>query len=77
VILGGVVVALALAAGFISLGRWGRRNLGSLIPADASAQRRRKDTRSLRRGARTCFVVGGIFAIFAVVLGVNGISALL
>jgi len=67
------LLAAAPAAALLALGNWGMRNLEDLVPAGASPDRRRKDERSLRRGARSCFGLGALFAVFAVVLGVSSV----
>jgi hypothetical protein len=69
----GAVISAIVAAAFIGLSRWGLRNVTELVPAHSSPERRAKDERSLRRGARSCFAVGVLFALFAVVLTVDSI----
>jgi hypothetical protein len=56
----------ALAALFLGLGRWGRHNAADLVPTALSAYGRAKRERSLRRGARSCQLLGSLFAVFAV-----------
>jgi uncharacterized iron-regulated membrane protein len=57
-----------VAAAFVALSRWGQRNLDQLVPAHYSPERRAKDERSIRRGARSCFAIGILFALFSVAL---------
>lgn len=62
----GVVLLTLVAAGFALLGSWGLRNAPDLVPANLSEERRTKDVRALRRGARSCQVAAGFFAILGV-----------
>ena len=62
------VVFALVAVAFVSLSRWGRRHVGELVPAHYSPERRDKDERALRRGVRSCFAIGILFALFSVVL---------
>jgi hypothetical protein len=71
----GALVALLPAAAFIALGRWGLRNLETFVSVSATAQRRVKDERSFRRGARSCFALGTLFALFAVFLAVSSVAS--
>jgi hypothetical protein len=68
------LLATLPAAAFIALGRWGLRNLESFVPASASVDRRRKDERTFRRGARSCFALGGLFLVLAVLLGISSLG---
>jgi hypothetical protein len=68
------LLALLPAAAFVALGRWGLRNLEGFVPVSASPERRAKDERGFRRGARSCFAFGALFAVFAVVLAVDSIA---
>jgi hypothetical protein len=70
----GVLASTLVAAAFVSLALWGLRNLDDLVPARSSSDRREKDLRSLRRGARSCFAIGLLFAAWAVVLAVNAVA---
>jgi len=64
----GALGTLALSVAFTSLGRWGRRSAPTLVPTTYSPERRAKDVRSLRRGATSCLVAGGLFAVLGLVL---------
>jgi len=59
VISGGVALMALL------LGRWGLRNAAELTPTGATAQRRARDERSIRRGARSLLVMSALFAVLA------------
>ncbi|MCW2789625.1 MAG: hypothetical protein JWQ91_1901 [Aeromicrobium sp.] len=59
------------ALGFMALGRWGLRNTASLVTVTASPERRERDERSLRRGARSCVALGVVFACLAVVVAIE------
>lgn len=64
----GVVVSSAVAAGLIIFGRWGLHNVETLVASNAPDHRRAKDERSIRRGARSCVIFGGMLVIFALVV---------
>lgn len=64
-----VLFSAGVAVAFIGLGRWGMRNLDELVPVRGSAEKQGKDLRSLRRGARSCLVLGVLFAAFSLVQG--------
>ncbi|KQY57222.1 MULTISPECIES: hypothetical protein [unclassified Nocardioides] len=66
-----VLISALVAAGFVSLSLWGLRNVEELVPERPSMARRDKELRSLKRGARSCFLIGLLFATWAVVLAVN------
>ncbi|MCW2752165.1 MAG: hypothetical protein JWR83_3275 [Aeromicrobium sp.] len=66
--------ALCGAAAFAGLGRWGVRNVDSLVPAGISLQGREKDQRSIRRGARSCYVISALFAVFLLALIVGSVT---
>jgi len=68
------VVFALVAVAIVSLSRWGQRNAEVLVPAHYSPDRRAKDLRSLRRGARSCFVIGILFALFSVLLAVGSLA---
>lgn len=61
----------AVAVGFVLLARWGRRNVEHLVPAGVKEERRAKDVRSIRRGAWSCYLIGALFGVWAVVAAVN------
>ncbi|MCF7550722.1 hypothetical protein [Pseudonocardia sp. WMMC193] len=52
------------------IGTWGVRNAGALVPASLPEQTRHSRERTLRRGARTCQVVGPALALAALALTV-------
>jgi hypothetical protein len=64
-------LAAGLAAlGFLALGRWGLRNVESFVPVKASPERRSREERSLRRGARSCLALGTLLSVLAAVVAV-------
>ena len=60
--------SFAFAAALLALGRWGRQNAANLVPASLSAESRAKEQRSLRRGAISVTVLGGLFALLGVLV---------
>lgn len=58
-----VVVAMTMAWAFLSLSRWGRRNVDSLVPATLSGARRDREERRLLRGARSLLVLSAVCAV--------------
>lgn len=68
------VASFAFAAAFFSLARWGTRNAPRLVPASSTVQRREKHERSLRRGARSCFAFGVLFALFGLLTALDVIT---
>jgi hypothetical protein len=68
-----------VVSGFIALvclmvGRWGLRSGGDLVAVTASAERRAREERSIRRGARSCLLLGVLFALLAVVSAMEAIA---
>jgi hypothetical protein len=68
------VASALVAVAFVSLSRWGRHNVGELVPAHYSPERRAKDERSLQRGAKSCLAISILFALFSVVLAVGDLA---
>jgi hypothetical protein len=66
-----VPLTLAIGAAFIGVGRWGRRSAADLVPPSYSEHGRAAKERSLRRGATTCLLAGGLFCVFALVEAVD------
>ncbi|MET8249156.1 hypothetical protein ABZV31_35185 [Streptomyces sp. NPDC005202] len=56
------MVPLLMAGALVVLGRWGLRNAHQVPPWLSSRDRQRR-SRTLRRGARTCYVVAVVFAV--------------
>jgi hypothetical protein len=72
-------VSAALVSGGVALiclllGRWGLRSAGDLVPVTASPERRALEERRIRRGAKSCFVLGALFTLLAVVSAVEGMT---
>lgn len=65
------VAAAVVGLAFLLLGRWGRANQHLLVAATLSDVRREREERSIRRGARSCLVLGAVFLAFAVLQGVE------
>ncbi|WP_067430605.1 hypothetical protein [Nocardioides jensenii] len=65
------LVSALVAVAFVMLARWGQRNVETLVPAGVAPARRDKDARAIRRGARSCLVIGILFAAWSVVLTLN------
>lgn len=65
--MGAVLLPLAGAAVFLSLSRWGRRNAAELVPATLSAERRQREERKIRRGARSLLLFAVLLTLMAVV----------
>jgi hypothetical protein len=70
------LVAFLLATGLIALGRWGRRNAADLVPTSFSPAGRAKKERSLRRGALSLTVLGGLFIVLGLVSGVGATTGI-
>lgn len=68
------VVSGCVALVCFLLGRWGLRSAGDLVPATASPERRALEERRIRRGARSCFVLGVLFTLLAAVSAVEAIT---
>lgn len=64
----------AVALVCFALGYWGNSRARDLVSAHASPERRAREERSLRRGARSCYVMAGLFALLAVVSIVQEVS---
>lgn len=62
-----LIVQLVLASTLLVIGYWGRRNHAELVPADLPEDDRARRGRILNRGARTCQVIGCLFAVLTVV----------
>lgn len=65
------LVSFAFAVAFLSIGRWGRRNAAGLVPVTISPAAQQRKERSLRRGARSVTVLGGLFALLGVLAAVG------
>lgn len=61
---------VALAA--LTLGLWGLNNPAHLVTPGVSEERRARDERRIRRGARSMLVMAGLFAALAVLPLVEG-----
>ena len=70
------IVAFALAAACLAIGRWGRRNAADLVPSSLSAYGQAKQERSLRRGAWSLTAFGLLLAVLGVVSGVDAAMAI-
>jgi len=64
-----VVVAFGLAWAFLALSRWGRRNVDSLVSPTLSTERRAREEKRLRRGARSLLILSVVCAILGIVAG--------
>jgi hypothetical protein len=60
------LMSFVFAAAFLGIGRWGRRNAADLVPATFSSSTRQRKERSLRRGAWSVTVLGGLFVLLGV-----------
>lgn len=60
------VVSGTVAIVCLLLGTWGSTRAADLVPSHLSAERRTRDERSLRRGARSCLVMAALFGLLAV-----------
>jgi hypothetical protein len=58
----------ALGIALFALGRWGRGNAESLVPAAMPANRQGKELRTIGRGALWCAVFGAFCAVNGAVL---------
>lgn len=59
-----------LVAGVVlfAVGWWGRRNVTSIVPASLAGAARQRRVRSLLRGAWTCYFLGALSLVCAVLL---------
>lgn len=64
-----VVIAFGLAWAFLALSRWGRRNAASLVPETFSPERRAKEEKRLRNGARSLLILAVICGVLGLVQG--------
>lgn len=60
-------VLAAVGAAFMLLGAWGRGKAEVLVSVAVSAERRTKEMRTIRRGARSCLLFGAFSLINGVV----------
>lgn len=65
----GAAVSVVMGLVLLYLGRWGLARQGDLVAASLSVERRQKELRAIRRGARSCLVLGVVFVAFAVLQG--------
>ncbi|PXY20629.1 hypothetical protein BA062_32475 [Prauserella flavalba] len=56
------VALLTMAGALVLLGRWGRRNANRVPPWLSSRERERR-SRTMRRGARACYVVAAVLTV--------------
>lgn len=61
------LVSGAIALISLALGLWGSNNPARLVSPGLSEERRARDERRIRRGARSMLVMAGAFAVLAVV----------
>lgn len=69
------VISGVVALVCVLLGRWGQRSAGGLVSVTASPERRAREERSIRRGARSCLVIGALFALLALLSAVEAITS--
>ena len=68
-LLPGLVIA-AVGLAMLLLGRWGRQHAESLVPDVVPEPRRSKELRTIRRGVKSCIVVGAFLSLNGVVFAV-------
>jgi len=68
------VVSGCVAAVCFLLGRWGLRNTADLLAAGASPERRAREERNIRRGARSCYLLAGLFGLLAALLALEVVA---
>ncbi|RJS46739.1 hypothetical protein [Nocardioides cavernaquae] len=61
----GAIIGATVALVAFFLGWWGLNNGAGLVPASASAARREREERAIRRGARSLMAMAGLFAVMA------------
>lgn len=66
-----VVLLLVLAWVFLSMSRWGRRNVESLVPVTLSPERRAREERRLVRGSKSMLLLSIVCALTAVVQAIT------
>lgn len=68
-----IVAAVSFACAFacLGIGRWGRHNSADLVPQTLTADSRAKNERSLRRGAWSMTIFGGLFVVSGLIAGVS------
>lgn len=69
-----VVSGLVAAICFL-LGRWGLRNTADLVAAGASPERRAREERIIRRGARSCYVLAGLFGLLSALSALEAVAS--
>ena len=66
------LVSVCLGLALVWLGRWGIRNVEDLVSPVVAAPRRQREIRTIRRGSRSCVVLGGLFCVAGTVLVTSG-----
>jgi hypothetical protein len=70
----GAIVGGLVALTMFALGGWGLRSGADLVPATYPSERREREQRAIRRGARSLVVLGALFAVLAVLSLVAGLA---
>lgn len=71
----GAVVSALFGLALLVVGGWGLVHHESLVSGSLIERRRDREVRSLRRGARSCLVMGLLFAMLAIVQVVSATGA--
>jgi len=67
------IVSILLGGALVLLGRWGIRNGEGLVSSAIAAARREREIRSIKRGSRSCVVLGGLFCVAGAAMAVSGV----
>ncbi|WP_110207806.1 hypothetical protein [Nocardioides daejeonensis] len=65
-----LLISMVLAWAFLALSRWGRRNADKLVSPAMTPERRAREERRLRRGARSLLLLSFVCAGFGVLSAV-------
>jgi len=63
-----VLFQVAVGALLVLLGEWGVRRVDVLVPVELGEDERERRQRVMRRGGRTCQVVGVVFVLMVIPL---------
>jgi hypothetical protein len=66
------VISVLLGCSLVLLGRWGIRNGDELVSTAIAETRRTREIRSIKRGSRSCLVLGALFCLAGTALAISG-----
>lgn len=66
------LLSFVMGCAFVLLGRWGARNGEGLVSTAIAAPRREREIRSIRRGSRSCVLLGTLLGLAGIALAISG-----